>query len=405
MRLIWLLIIFGLLAVQTAAAQAPGRWDRPAAALADQIAGILGPGQAHITIRNLSTISADEIPAIRRLFEEDLKTRGVTSSGDESANAVRITLSENAHERLWVAEVIEGRNTHIAIVRLAPDPPRPMHAPSGMTLRKQLIGSFHEPILSVLEIQKGLITLGPEQIVSYASSEAGWSEQQRFNIGQKRPLPRDPRGMLVATADNVGFDAWLAGTYCSGISSTLQGTESWAVHCRESDDPWPILQAAYAGNARSIKAFYNAGRDYFTGVVTPNLTVDLLPFYSAALVPRPAGGAALLVTGIDGKVQIDDNNVLRPAPGTRDWGSDFAALYSGCGAGTQIIASGSGEAANDSLRAYELPALEAVPASAPIAMDGTVTALWAGPDGRSLLAIVQTNKNEYEVDRVTASCN
>ena len=30
----------------------------------------------------------------------------------------------------------------------------------------------------------------------------------------------------------------------------------------------------------------------------------------------------------------------------------------------------------DSLRAYELPALEAIPASAPLAMDGTVTALW-----------------------------
>src|SRR5579862_1819547 len=177
MRLIWLLIISGLMAAQISAAQVPGRWDQPAAALADQIAGILGPSQAHITIRNLSTISTDEIPAIHRLFEQDLKTRGVTSSGDESANAVRITLSENARERLWVAEVVEGKSTHIAMVRVEPDRPRPMHAPTGVTLRKQLIGSFHEPILSVLEIQKGLITLGPEQIVSYARSEAGWRAQ------------------------------------------------------------------------------------------------------------------------------------------------------------------------------------------------------------------------------------
>jgi len=91
--------------------------------------------------------------------------------------------------------------------------------------------------------------------------------------------------------------------------------------------------------------------------------------------------------------------------GTRDWGSDFAVLHSGCGAGVQVIASSSGEAANDSLRAYELPALEAVPASEPLAMDGTVTALWTAPDGKSVLAMVRNAANEYEVDRVTALCN
>ena len=59
-----------------------------------------------------------------------------------------------------------------------------------------------------------------------------------------------------------------------------------------------------------------------------------------------------------------ENGALKTVAGTRDWGSDFAVLHSGCGAGTQVIASGSGEAANDSLRAYELPAQEAVPVSA-----------------------------------------
>jgi len=39
--------------------------------------------------------------------------------------------------------------------------------------------------------------------------------------------------------------------------------------------------------------------------------------------------------------------------GTRDWGSDLALISSGCGTGTQIVVSGSGEQASDSLRAYE----------------------------------------------------
>jgi hypothetical protein len=169
----------------------------------------------------------------------------------------------------------------------------------------------------------------------------------------------------------------------------------------------------------SLKAFYNAARNYFTGVVTPSVDVDLPPFYSAAVIPRPASAAALLIGGIDGKVQIlegaslmpgiptDGSSFvgLKPVTGTRDWGSDFAALNSGCGAGAQVIASGSGEAASDSLRAYDLPAQEAVAASAPLAMDGTVTALWTAPDGKSVLAVVRSAADQYEVDRVTASCN
>ncbi len=405
MRLIWLLFIPGLVAVLTAAAQAPGKWDQPAAALADQIAGILGPGQARITIRNLSTIPTDEVPAIRRQLEQNLKAHGVLASGDEGANAVRITLSENTRERLWVAEVIEGKDTRVAMVHVEPDRPHLTQAAGGLMLRKQMIGTFQEPILRALEIQNDLITLGPEQIVIYTRAANEWREQKRVGVGQKRPLPRDPRGTLVAAVGGTGFEAWLPGTHCTGGPSPSQDATGWSVYCNESDDPWPILTSATATDAPSLKAFYNAGRNYFTGVVTPNLAVDLPAFYSVALVPRPVGGVALLVNAIDGKVQLVDNNVLKTVTGTRDWGSDFAVLHSGCGAGTQIIASGSGEAPSDSLRAYELPALEAVPASAPLAMDGTVTAVWTAADGKSVLAIVQANPSQYEVDRVTALCN
>ena len=83
-----------------------------------QIAEILGPGQARLTIHNLSTISNDEIPAIRRLLVEDLKALGVTASGAESANQIRLTLSENQRGRVWVAEVVEGNETRVAMVEL-----------------------------------------------------------------------------------------------------------------------------------------------------------------------------------------------------------------------------------------------------------------------------------------------
>ena len=170
-------------------------------------------------------------------------------------------------------------------------------------------------------------------------------------------------------------------------------------------NPQSPLATSPADGSVSLRAFYNAARDYFTGIITPSLNVDLPPFYSAAVVPRPASGAALLIGGIDGKVQLTEGGALKPVSGTRDWGSDFAVLNSGCGAGAQVLVSGSGEAASDSLRAFELPAQEAVPASAPLAMDGTVTAIETAPDGKSVFAVVRGAADQYEVDRVTASCN
>ena len=40
------------------------------------------------------------------------------TSGAESANLIRVTLSESARERLWVAEVVEGNETHVAMVHV-----------------------------------------------------------------------------------------------------------------------------------------------------------------------------------------------------------------------------------------------------------------------------------------------
>src|SRR5208337_5193052 len=94
-----LLAILGAVLVRPTLAAAPGPWEQPASELADQIAAILGPGQAHLTIRNLSSISNDEIPVIRRLLAQDLKAHGVVMAGAESANAIRVTLSEGASER------------------------------------------------------------------------------------------------------------------------------------------------------------------------------------------------------------------------------------------------------------------------------------------------------------------
>jgi hypothetical protein len=417
-RLGIIVVLCGWMGLAVNAAPAPGSWDSPAAALAEQIAGILGPGQARLTLRNLSSISPGEIPSIRRLLEQDLKARGVSLSGDESANMVSVTLSENARQRLWVAEVAEGDQTQVAMVELAPDEPRPSLPTSGVLLRKDPVITARAQILSTLEIANALVVLEPDQIVLYARTAEGWQEQKRVSTAEIAPIARDPRGILLESADGAGFEAWLAGAHCSGSAPQTGAGGDWTVQCSASDDPWAVVPRSFleppaqvntsaltASGPPALKAFYNAMRNYFTGVVSPSLDLELPPFYSAALLPRAAGNGALLIAGIDGKVQLAENGGLAPVAGTRDWGSDLGVIHSGCGSGAQIIVSGSGEATSDSLRAYELPAIEAVPVSAPLALQGTVTAIWFAPDLKSVYAAVRTAPDRYEVDRVSALCN
>lgn len=419
----WIVLMASLLS-----AQAPSPWQQSAAALAGKIADLLGPGQAHLTLNNISSVPAGEVPAIQKLLEDDLRARGISVAGPDSANSVRVTLSESASERLWVAQVIEGDETQVAMVDAGPVSPARNQPISGMVLRRESILATGQPVLATLETPGGLVVLEPQRIAIFERSPTGWQEQHHAEVVPSGPLARDPRGILLPSSTGRGFVAWLPGQNCMG--SYLEGPSGldWTMGCHASDDPWTIISGAKTGGtvapalpaqlpnaqtnpmaaetpAPTLKAFYNGARNYFTGTIVPNPALDTPPFYEAAFMPRLAGGEALVLGGIDGRVQLLDNGALSTLSGTGDWGSDFAALHSGCGAGTQIVASGAGDAATDTLRAYDLPALEAVPTSEPLAVDGTVTALWTAPDGRSVLAVVRTAASRYEVDRVSATCN
>src|ERR1035441_5933731 len=67
MRLGWLIsaVVCGF-CLPAGPAQPPSQWEQPAAALAEQINAILGPGQAQLTLRNISTIAPDDVAQIDR---------------------------------------------------------------------------------------------------------------------------------------------------------------------------------------------------------------------------------------------------------------------------------------------------------------------------------------------------
>jgi hypothetical protein len=373
-------------------------WDTPADELAKQIAAIAGPGPAKLTIKNRSSIPADQVPAIRRSLERDLQSYGVTASGSaEVATVIRVTLSQNAQHELWVAEVQEG--TEVKVVMVSTDLPATATPSSGagVTLRKALLAAQELPILDVDFVPVGderrMVILEPERVTAYRQNAGTWVKDQSFDIVHSRPLPRDPRGRIVlGAASGHLFDAYIPGVVCGGSESGGQ----LALSCTDSDAPWPIV---------SQKAFYNPTRNYFTGVLAPGYSTEPGPFYDAAEYAR-SGGTVTLFSQTTGQVVLYDKGVPRTITGTRDWGSDIASIHSTCGEGSLLLVSAAGAAPTDSVRAYEIPGREAIPVSGPMALDGSVMAMWPTNDGATATVVIRKEQPvQYEAYNVSAVCN
>lgn len=185
---------------------------------------------------------------------------------------------------------------------------------------------------------------------------------------------------------------------CTALPQTTGG--GVAVSCADSDDPWPI---------GSRKAFYNSSRNFFTGVITPGAGVATGPFYTAADLLQK-NGMATVYSEVSGQVRMYDSGGLKVLAGSRDWGSDVAGVQSGCGSGAQLLATASGAAMQDSLRAYEVQGRNAIAVSAPLPMDGEVTAMWpmtlANGSAPAVVAILKRQQPvRYEAYRVSVVCN
>ncbi len=389
---------------------------QPIADLAKQIAAIAGPGSAALTIRNHSSLKPKEVANIRILLERDLHGYGVNISTTDSATAIRVTLSQNGDGGLWVAEVREGADLRVAIVHADIGSPTTPRSTANVTLRKVLLWRQKAPILDllILETRSGrcMFVLSPERLVSYKMSATGaWEQERELPIAHGQSFPRDLRGRLlpgVATGTGHLFDAYLPGVVCAGIDSD----GGLALSCIDSDDPWPIplSDSALTPGAESttLKAFYNNQRNYFTGAVAPVHDVRVPAFYAASVITRPYG-AGLLLSATDGTVLMIENGTQKRISGTRDWGSDFAGLVASCASNPQVLVSASGAVASDSVRAYEVAGVEAIPVSAALDLPGTVTALWSSPGGTSAIVVARTaepaQSTEFEAYSVSTNCN
>jgi hypothetical protein len=184
-------------------------------------------------------------------------------------------------------------------------------------------------------------------------------------------MPRDPRGRLLIERDS--FRAFLPGTICTGSLSPA------TMSCGESNAPWPL---------DGVAAELAPGRNYFTN---PRLG----SFFSVASLPQ-----VQLVAGLDGDVRIYDN-ALGQVTAYSGWGSDIAAIESGC---IQILATRPGDAGeSDSVQAYEAPGRSA---GDPSTFPGPIVALWRSPRKGEAVAVVRTSETgRYAAYSLAVTCD
>ncbi len=368
--------------------------EAPTTEFANRIFAVSGAGPVTLTVRNASTLDVEQVRIIRTGIETQLRNLGVKFVDAGQATQVRITLSQNARGWVWIAEVTIGSTLKVVMLSVPTSGQGDIAAHGQMSLRKQFLISSDEPIFDVLRLSspavKALFALAPNEVVVYQPNGNGWTPVQKIPIVRDSIMPRDPRGHLVAATDHL-FDLYLPGTVCSSSASL-----PLALTCRDADDLWPL---------GGQNAFFNSSRNYFTGLLRPGFAKAVSPFYSAASVTI-ADRNVWIFAGVDGLVRWSDGASEQFLDATAEWGSDIASLHSGCGAGTQVIATGKGDDSDeDSVRAFEILNQQASAVSTPLTFAGSVTSLWTQSGDATVTATVHTTKGSYEAYAIDLSCN
>ena len=376
--------------------------------LADRIAAISGPGAVALEVANRSSLDEKSVHEVRSALQAQLRVQGVrTAAAEQSIGSVNVVLSESLRDYVWTAEVAIGSDAPRIVLMSLPrgHSTASLASPQPITLKKSLLFEQEQPILdaAVLDMPGGsrLIVLDATRVAVYRQQTGRWELETALPISPTRAFPRDTRGRLLLRRDRL-FDVYLPGMHCrSSASGPLR------LDCSPGDDPWPLTpdDSISNVNAPAVRAFFTPARNFFTGALSPGIgRISNVPaFYSAAPLPR-ANYMLWVFAAVDGSIHLVDGISDQSVRGGHT-GSDLAAVHSGCGLGTQLLVSESGEPDRDTLRAYEIPDRDSVPVSSPLEFDGSITALWPDAALTNATAIVKrSDTGWYEANRITVSC-
>ena len=213
-------------------------------------------------------------------------------------------------------------------------PPRP-----PLVLKTTLLFAQEQPMLDValVEIPGGsrllVLSDGSRRHLSSARNEpfrkcAQWDLETSLPITHSRTFPRDLRGRLLLRRDHL-FDVYLPGTFCRSSSNAPRRSRS------------PVMTLTIRGLSRPTtpacapflppRAISSPERSLPASEKSPmfRLSIRRRRF-------RDPGYTLWAFAAVDGSLHLVDGITDQVIRGAK-WGSDLAAVHSGCGAGTQLL--------------------------------------------------------------------
>ncbi len=379
-------------------------WAAPARDLADQLRRqIPPPARLAWTVQNRSTLSEGELRSVRRAISAELRGAGYRAGQPYGSVAqVRISVSENFQNFLWVAQVLREETKSVVMVTIPRIPAAPPRETSSIVISRKLLLTREEPILDLTMIpapglpSPRLLVLGRSSVAVYEMSGTAWQVTQTAPIAGVRVWPRDVRGRLSARPDGT-FEASLPGERCLGSVTLLANLD-----CHASDEPWPVADTP----GGTTTAHFVPDRNYFTGplLVANNQPLPVRDFYSAIVLGNRKDSPWLVAT-TDSQVRLlSSGGVTAEFHG---WGSQLAAIKSACGSGALVIATRPSDFAEpDAVQALQIRGRNAERMSTPVEFTGPVTLLRdSGEEGSAFAVVHALPAGLYEAYRLSINCS
>lgn len=351
-RLILLLAVCGYVRAES--------MEDAARALGKRVLARLAPEEAaRVSARNLTSLPASDTAKAQVALDRTLRRR----LRNPVFVDVSLTISENLHGYLLVAETRRENGTMVDMVEHHPDPPAAQVRPQ-VALDKKLLWEQPAPILDLTLLDDQLLLLDTARIARYERNTAKWELKESYTLPQPVNV-RDPRGRLEISGESLSAE--VPGLSCKG---------TWK----------PALNIQCEDGGR-FSPYRN--------------TIDLhdghAPFFQSAEI-----GPDYLIAETDGRTHIYDGS-NNSAGAFDDWGADFVPVADSCRGSYVAAASPADRKSADSVALYALVNRTPARVSDLLELPGPVTALW--PLGAGAMAVVRNlSTGSYAAYALSMDC-
>jgi hypothetical protein len=344
---------------------------------------------------------AADLDDAKKVIESELRARGMRTVGDTSYDVkIRITLSQDLVEQMWVAEYeTEGAR----LILMAPFEHTSLDIRPWMTgahVDRELIFSDNAPFLDFVECRKptkescgAVLVLFPTELMGVK----GWESFPNVPIAHEKPTSRDVRGRIKLIDGK--FESHIEDVICSG-DTNLSNPK-----CVTSKNPWSFWGPGF----ESASAILASGQNWFTwagGPLANSAGAKRESFFSLAGL-EVNGEPGWVSSGTDGKIRIFTNKTGEVLGTTAGWGSELAVVKTDCGNGWQILATRQRDSTEtDAVTVYEWTGSEFRALTDPLEMNGTIVEMWSADGEGPARAVVHNLKTgNYEAYLLKVGCS